>query len=62
MNKILLIYAAVIFIGGVILFTYAQLQKDKEIEEPETNKWMRILSIIVIALAAMCLLISRMAA
>ncbi|WP_026662029.1 hypothetical protein [Butyrivibrio proteoclasticus] len=62
MNKILLIYAAVIFIGGVILFTYAQLQKDKEVEEPETNKWMRILAIIVIALAAMCLLISRMAA
>ena len=62
MNKILLIYAAVIFIGGVILFTYAHLQKDKEVEEPETNKWMRILSIVLIALAAMCLIISRMAA
>ena len=62
MNKILLIYAAVIFIGVVILFTYEQLQKDKEVEEPETNKWMRILSIVLIALAAMCLIISRMAA
>ena len=58
MNKILLIYAEVIFIGGVVLFTYAQLRKDKEVEEPETNRWMRILSIILLALAAMCLVIS----
>ncbi len=60
MSKILLIYAAVIFIGGVILFTYAELKKDKELEEPETNKWMRILAVIIIIIAAFCLVVSRM--
>nr|WP_297704403.1 hypothetical protein [uncultured Butyrivibrio sp.] len=58
MSKVLLIYAAVIFIAGVILFTYATLQKDKEQDEPETNRWMRILSILIIIMAVICLVIS----
>ena len=58
MSRILLIYAAVIFIAGVILFTYATLKKDKEIEEPETNKWMRILSLMLVVIAAACLFVS----
>lgn len=59
MSNILLIYAAVIFIGGVILFTFAELRKDKEQEEPETNKWMRILSVILVVLAVGCFVVSR---
>ncbi len=58
MSKVLLIYAAVIFIAGIILFTYAQLRKDKEQEEPETNRWMKILSILLVLMAAICLVIS----
>ena len=58
MNRILLIYAEVIFIGGVVLFTYATLKKDKEVEEPETNRWMRIISIMLIVLAVICLIFS----
>ena len=58
MSKVLLIYAAVIFIAGIILFTYAELRKDKEQEEPETNRWMKILSILLVLMAAICLVIS----
>ena len=58
MNKILLIYAEIIFIGGVVLFTYAQLRKDKEVEEPETNRWMRIIAIMLLVLAAFCLILA----
>lgn len=58
MSKILLIYAAVIFIAGVVLFTYATLKKEKETEEPETNTWMRILSLILVVMAAACLFVS----
>ena len=58
MNKILLIYAELIFIGGVVLFTYAQLKKDKEVEEPETNRWMRVIAIMLIILAAFCLILA----
>jgi hypothetical protein len=58
MNKILLIYAEIIFIGGVVLFTYAQLKKDKEVEEPETNRWMRVIAIMLIILAAFCLILA----
>ena len=58
MGKLLLIYAAVIFIAGVILFTFAMLKKDKEVEEPETNAWTRVLSIMLIVIAAACLFIS----
>ncbi|WP_029232334.1 hypothetical protein [Butyrivibrio sp. VCB2006] len=55
MNKILLIYAEIIFVAGVVLFTYGTLKKDKEVEEPETNRWMRILSIMLVVIAAICL-------
>lgn len=60
MKTILLIYAEIIFIGAVVLFTYAQLKKDKEVEEPETNKWMRILSIVLLALAGICLILANL--
>lgn len=58
MSRILLIYAAVIFIAGVVLFTYATLKKEKEVEEPETNTWMRILAAILVIMAAVCLFVS----
>lgn len=54
MNKLMLIYAAVIFIAGVVFFTIGQLNRNSE-EEAETFKWMRIFSIIAIILAAGCL-------
>ena len=54
MNTLLLIYAAVIFIAGVVVFTIGTLNKDNE-EEHETYKWMRIFAIIAIILAAACL-------
>ncbi len=59
MGKILMIYSAVIFIAGVILFTVGELKKDKEVEEPETNRWMRILSVMLVVIAALCFVISR---
>ena len=58
MSRILLIYAAVIFIAGVVLFTYATLKKEKEVEEPETNTWMRIISLMLVVMAAACLFVS----
>ena len=58
MSKILLIYAAVIFIAGVIIFTIATLRKEKETEEPETNTWMRILSVLLVVIAGACLVMS----
>ncbi len=53
MNNLLLIYAAVIFIASVVVFTIGQLNKDNE-EEKETFKWMRIFAIIGVILAAAC--------
>ncbi len=53
MSKLLAIYAAVIFIAGVIVFTIGEINKNNE-DEPETYKWMRILAIIVIIIAAAC--------
>ncbi len=58
MNKLLAIYAAVIFIAGVVFFTIGELNKNKE-EEQETYKWMRIFAIIAIVLAAFCAIASR---
>ncbi len=55
MNTLLLIYAAVIFIAGVIVFTIGQLNKDNE-EEKETYKWMRIFAIIAVILALACVI------
>ena len=54
MNKLLLIYAAVIFIAGVVFFTIGQLNRNSE-EEAETFKWMRVLAIIAVILAIGCL-------
>jgi len=58
MNKLLLIYAAAIFIAGVVFFTIGQLNKGKEgqdAETAETYKWMRIFAIIAVIMAAVCL-------
>ncbi len=53
MNKLLAVYAAVIFIAGVVVFTIGQLNKANE-EEAETYKWMRIFAIIAIVMAIAC--------
>ncbi len=53
MNRLLAVYAAVIFIAGVVVFTIGELNKDNE-EEAETYKWMRIFAIIAVILAAAC--------
>ncbi len=53
MNRLLVVYAAVIFIAGVVVFTIGELNKDNE-EEAETYKWMRIFAIIAVILAAAC--------
>ncbi len=58
MNKLLAIYAAVIFIAGVVVLTIGLLNKDNE-EEHETYKWMRIFAIIAIILAVACAIASR---
>jgi hypothetical protein len=58
MNKLLLIYSAVIFIAGVVFFTIGQLNKNSE-EEAETFKWMRVFAIIAIILAAGCFVAAR---
>ena len=53
MNRLLAVYAAVIFIAGVVVFTIGELNKDNE-EEAETYKWMRIFAIIAVIMAAAC--------
>jgi hypothetical protein len=58
MNKLLLIYAAVIFIVGVVVFTIGQLNKGKE-DEAESSKWMRVFAVIAIILAIACFVASR---
>lgn len=58
MNKLLLIYAAVVFIAGVLAFTIGELNKANE-EEPETFKWMRILAILLVVIAVFCFIASR---
>ncbi len=58
MNKLLLIYAAVVFIVAVILFTYAELHKNAE-QEPETYKWMKVFSFVLLAIALLCLLFGK---
>ncbi len=59
MSKLLLIYAAVIFIAAVLLFTYSELKKDSP-EEPETYHWMKILSILLFIMAIVSFVASRM--
>ncbi len=55
MNRLLLIYAAVIFIAGVVFFTIGELNKNSE-EEAESFKWMRVFAIIGIILAVVCVI------
>lgn len=59
MGKLLLIYAAVIFIAAVLLFTYSELKKGSE-EEPETYHWMKILSVLLLIIAIASFIASRM--
>ena len=58
MNKLLLIYAAAIFIAGVVFFTIGELNKNSE-EEAETFKWMRIFAIIAVIMAVACFVAAR---
>ena len=58
MNKLLLIYAAVIFIAGVVVFTIGELNKANE-EEAETFKWMRIFAIITVIMAVACFVAAK---
>ena len=53
MNRLLAVYAAVLFIGGVVVFTIGELNKNNE-EEAETFKWMRIFAIIAVIMAIAC--------
>ena len=53
MNRLLAVYAAVLFIGGVVAFTIGELNKNNE-EEAETFKWMRIFAIIAVIMAIAC--------
>ena len=59
MSKLLLIYAAVIFIAAVLLFTYSGLKKDST-EEPETYRWMKVFSIMLLVMAIVSFVASRM--
>ncbi|MCR5671111.1 MAG: hypothetical protein K6G10_08910 [Butyrivibrio sp.] len=58
MNRLLAIYAAVIFIISVVIFTIAELNKNNE-DETETFKWMKIFSFIGVAIAAVCVIFAR---
>ncbi len=58
MNKLFAVFAAIIFIAGVVFFTIAELNKDNE-EEPETYKWMKIFSIIIIILGVVLAIACR---
>ena len=60
MNRMMLVYAAVIFIAGVVVFTIGELNKANE-EEAETYKWMRIFALIAVILAAVCAIAAKAA-
>ncbi len=53
MNRLLAVYAAILFIAGVVVFTIGQLNKNSE-EEAETYRWMRIFAIIAVIMAVAC--------
>ncbi len=53
MNKLLAIYAAVIFIAAVVVFTIGELNKNSE-DEAETYKWTRIFALIALVMAITC--------
>ena len=58
MNKLFAVFAAVILIAGVIVFTHGELNKDSE-DEPETYRWMRILGVILVIIAIACAIICK---
>ena len=61
MNILFLIYAAILFIASIIVFTIGQLMSDKqkkedaEPDEAETPKWIRVFAGVGFALALICL-------
>ena len=58
MNTLLAVFAAVIFIAGVVVFTIGELNKNNE-EDPLSYKWMRIFAIIAVVLAFICAMAAR---
>jgi len=58
MNKFFAIFAAVIFIAGVLVFTHGELNKNSE-DEPETYRWMRVLGIILVFIAIICAILYK---
>ena len=60
MSKFLLVYAAIIFIIAVLLFTYSELKKDSDAEEPETYHWMKVFSLLLLIMAIASFVASRM--
>ncbi|SFP35596.1 hypothetical protein SAMN04487928_10178 [Butyrivibrio proteoclasticus] len=58
MNKIFAVFATVVFIAGVVFFTFAELNKDNT-EEPETYAWMKVFSIIIIILGVVLAIACR---
>ncbi len=60
MSKFYLVYAAVIFIMAVLLFTYSELKKDSDQEEPETYHWMKVFSVLLLIMAIASFVASRM--
>ena len=58
MNKLFAIFAAVVFIAGVVVFTYGELNKDSE-DEPETYHWMKVLGAMLVVLAIVCAIVCR---
>ncbi len=60
MSKFFLVYAAVIFIIAVLLFTYSELKKDSDQEEPETYHWMKVFSVLLLIMAIASFVASRM--
>ena len=61
MRNLLLIYAAVIFIIAVLLFTYSEIKKGAEnLEEPETYHWLKVFSALLLIMAIASFIASRM--
>ena len=55
MNKLLLVYAAVIFVIAVVVFVISELNKNAE-EEPEIFRWAKLFSFVLLVLAIGCLI------
>ena len=58
MNKLFAVFAAFIFIAGVIVFTHGELNKNSE-DEPETYKWMRVFGAVLTVIAIVCAILCK---